>query len=237
MPRYDLRRMADGVVYVVDDDAGVRRALCRLLSSVGLHAEAFRSVEAFLRSPLPDQHACLVLDLRLGNDQSGLDLQAHLGDKQSTIPIIFITGFGTVRDSVRAMKAGAFDFLEKPIDDEALLTRVQDALALSRQNTLEEAERKLIESRLARLTHRERQVLWLVVRGGVTNSQIGAELGMAEKTVKIHRGQITRKMRADSVAALVRMVERLSMGQVQRLLGEDAAAAMTTCTKTRSASS
>jgi FixJ family two-component response regulator len=143
--------MGDAVVYVIDDNAQVRRALCRLLDSVNLSTEAFPSAEAFLAHPLPDQPSCLVLDLDLGNGRSGLDLQVQLGARQQTIPIIFITGTGSVRACVRAMKAGALDVLEKPVDPETLLERVRNALALSRQQVQAEAERRVIERRLARV--------------------------------------------------------------------------------------
>jgi RNA polymerase sigma factor (sigma-70 family) len=215
--------MADGVVYVIDDDVHVRRALCRLLDSVNLSTEAFPSAEAFLAHPLPDQPSCLVLDLDLGNGRSGLDLQVQLGARRQTIPVIFITGTGNVRASVRAMKAGALDILEKPIDPEIFLERVQNALALSRQQVQAEAERRVIERRLARVTPRERQVLWLMVRGGLSNRQIAAELGCTEKTIKIHRGEVIHKMQCESVAALVLIIQRLSVDQVRRWFGDDAA--------------
>jgi RNA polymerase sigma factor (sigma-70 family) len=212
------------VVYVIDDDVHMRRALCRILDSVGLSAEAFPSAEAFLAHPLRDQPSCLVLDLALGKGRSGLDLQMQLGARQQTIPIIFITGRGNVTASVRAMKAGAVDFLEKPVDPEVFLECVRNALALSRQQVQVEAERTVIEERLAQLTPRERQVLWLTVRGGLTNRQMAAELGCREKTIKIHRGKVTAKMEAASVAALVTMIQRLSIDQVRRWFGDDAAA-------------
>jgi RNA polymerase sigma factor (sigma-70 family) len=216
--------MADGVVYVIDDDVHVRRALCRLLDSVDLSAEAFPSAEAFLAHALRDQPSCLVLDLALGEGRSsGLDLQAQLGARQQTIPIIFLTGTGNVRASVSAMKAGAFDFLEKPVDPEVFLERVRNALALSRQQVEVEAERRVIEGRLAQVTPRERQVLWLMVRGGLTNRQMAAELGCTEKTIKVHRHKVTSKMKVASVAALVAMIPRLSIDQVRKWFGDDAA--------------
>jgi FixJ family two-component response regulator len=218
--------MADGMVYVVDGDKNVRRGLCRLLALVGLCAEPFSSAEAFLTRPLGDQPSCLVLDLYLGNGLSGLDLLAQLAERHYKIPSIFITSAGNVRASVRAMKAGAFDFLEKPVDREVLLASVRAALAFSRQGALAQAERQAVRERLARLTAREREVLWLVVRGGLSNRQIAAELGAAEKTIKIHRGRVTRKMQADSVAALVHMIQRLGVNQLRSSFGDDAAAAM-----------
>jgi RNA polymerase sigma factor (sigma-70 family) len=225
--------MGHGVVYVIDEDVRVRRALCRLLDSVNLSTEAFPSAEAFFAHPLPDQPSCLVLDLDLENGRSGLDLQVQLGVRQQTIPIIFITGTGSVRACVRAMKAGALDVLEKPVDPETLLERVRNALALSRQQVQAEAERRVIERRLARVTQRERQVLWLLLRGGLSNRQMAAELGCTEKTIKVHRGKVTSKMQCESVAALVVMIQCLSIDQVRRLFGDDAAAAMMTWTRTR----
>jgi FixJ family two-component response regulator len=215
--------MADEVVYVVDDDEHVRRGLCRLLVSVGLSAEPFSSTEAFLARPLRDQPSCLVLDLHLGNAPGGLDLLVQLAEHPYTIPSIFMTGARNVRPSVRAMKAGAFDVLEKPVDDEALLASVRDALAFSRRSARAQADRQTVQGRLARLTAREREVLWLVVRGGLTNRQIAAELGVAERTIKVHRGQVTRKMEANSVAALVHMIQRLDVNQPRSSSGDDAA--------------
>jgi FixJ family two-component response regulator len=199
----------DGVVYVVDDDESVRRSLVRLLRSVGLEAVTFPSATAFLEREIVDRPSCLILDLRL-RGPSGLDLQAELGDKEQSIPIIFITGHGTVPASVRAMKGGALDFLEKPFDDSELLESVQRALARSRDTYAEHAERDAIQRRLDTLTPREQQVLKLVVRG-MLNKQIAADLGAAEKTIKIHRGRVMKKMQADSVANLVRMTQRLGL--------------------------
>jgi FixJ family two-component response regulator len=150
-----------------------------------------------------DEPACLVLDVRLP-DQSGFDLQAAMGEGQRTMPIIFITGCGNVPMSVRAMKEGAIDFLEKPFEGEALLEAVQQALAKSRETREAETERSAIACRLATLSPRERQVLALVVRG-MLNKQIAGILGAAEKTIKIHRGRVMKKMDAASVAGLVRM--------------------------------
>ena len=162
--------------------------------------------------------------------------RAQLGAWQQTIPIIFLTGTGNVRASVSAMKAGALDVLEKPVDPEVFLERVRYALALSRQQVQVEAERRVIEGRLARLTRRERQILWLMVRGGLTNRQMAAELGCTEKTIKVHRGKVTTKMETASVAALVAMVQRLSIDQVRKWFGDDAAATMATWTRGRIAS-
>jgi len=193
---------SDGVVYIVDDEEAVRRSIARLVRSAGLRAETFASGQAFLAQKVADEPACLVLDVRLP-DQSGFDLQAAMGSRRS-MPIIFITGRGSVPMSVRAMKEGAIDFLEKPFEGEALLESVQQALAKSREGREAETERSAIGCRLATLSPRERQVLALVVRG-MLNKQIEGMLGAAEKTIKIHRGRVMKKMGAASVADLVRM--------------------------------
>jgi len=198
-----------GVVYVVDDDDSVCRALGRLIRSVGLAVETFRSAKAFLDHPLPDQPACLVLDLRLPGP-SGLDLQAALSQAGRDIPIVFITGHGDVPTSVRAMKGGAIDFLQKPFDDQELLDSIRRALARSRERHAEQAERAELRRRCDALTRREREVLSLVVTGKL-NKQIAGDLGIAEKTIKVHRGRVMEKMQAGSVAELVRMVEKLGL--------------------------
>jgi FixJ family two-component response regulator len=199
----------DGIVFVVDDDASVRRSLGVLIRSVGLESEAFPSAQAFLDHPLPDRPCCLVLDLRLPGP-SGLDLQLALLKRTRTIPIIFISGHSDVPITARAMKGGAIDFLPKPFNDQDLLDAVQRALARDRQVRVEAAERAVIERHIATLTPRERQVMLLVVRG-LLNKQIAAELGAAEKTIKIHRGRMMQKMAAGSVAELVRMTEKLGL--------------------------
>jgi FixJ family two-component response regulator len=229
--------MPDGVVYVVDDEECVRRAFCRLLSSAGLRAEGFASAQAFLAQPRMERPACLILDLYLDAGADGLDLQARLCDRQQTIPIIFVTGlphrFTSIRASVSALKAGAFDFLQKPVDREALLASVRSALALSGENARAENVRHLVERRLALLTPREREMLWCVVRGGQTNQRMADEMGISVKTIKVHRGQVMRKMQAGSVAGLVRMILRLNAGQVRTWFGDDAAASTTTWTHRR----
>jgi FixJ family two-component response regulator len=194
----------DGVVYVVDDDASVRRALARLIASAGLNVETFPSARAFLHHPLADRPACLVLDVRLPGE-SGLDLQEALGDARRSLPIIFVTGHGTVPASVRAMKEGAIDFLQKPVDEQELLGGINRALNRSREARAEQGD---LQRRLDTLTTRERQVLDLVV-AGMLNKQIGDRLGVAEKTIKVHRGRVMQKMGATSVAGLVRMLYEL----------------------------
>jgi FixJ family two-component response regulator len=191
------------VVFVVDDDAAVRRSLARLLGSAGLRAETFASAQEFLARPEADGPACLVLDVRMPG-LSGLDLQERLGSRVGVLPIVFMTGHGTVPMSVRAMKAGASDFLQKPFDDQALLDAVEGALDRSRAARERRGRRNEVLARLETLTPREREVFDGVVRG-LLNKQIAAELGSAEKTVKIHRGRVMQKMDAGSVADLVRM--------------------------------
>jgi len=198
--------MSDAIVYVVDDDETVRRSLARLVRSVGLKVDTFASAQAFLEHKGQNRPSCLVLDVRLPG-LSGLDLQTAMGQIQRTMPIIFITGRGNVPMTVRAMKGGAQDFLEKPFEDQELLDAIQRALARSRAARAEDAERTDIEGRLATLTPRERQVLELVVTG-LLNKQIAGELGAAEKTIKVHRGRVMKKMQADSVAELVRMTQK-----------------------------
>ncbi|HSF05446.1 MAG TPA: response regulator [Methylomirabilota bacterium] len=196
---------SDGVVYVVDDDAGIRKALGRLFRSVGLDVLTFPTAQAFIDTAPPHRPACLVLDVRLPG-LGGLDLQSRLGPDQQTLPVVFITGYGNVPMSVRAMKGGAVDFLQKPFEDEDLLAAVRRALALSRRAVAESVTRADIQQRLDTLTRREREVLKLVVTG-MLNKQIASELGAAEKTIKVHRGRVMHKMKVTSVAELVRITE------------------------------
>jgi FixJ family two-component response regulator len=200
--------MTDGpIVYVVDDDASFRKAVSRLLRSAGLEVEALASAQEFLGHPVVDRPSCLVLDVRMPGP-SGMDLQAALQEAGRDIPIVFMTGHGDVSTSVRAMKGGAVDFLEKPFRAPELLACVQRGLARSQQSRAERAERIAIERRYAALTSRERDVLRLVVTG-LLNKQIAGNLGIAEKTVKIHRGHMMQKMEAGSVAELVRLAQKL----------------------------
>jgi FixJ family two-component response regulator len=197
----------DAVVFVIDDDESIRRSLSRLLRAAGWWVETFPSARAFLDYAAPDRPACLILDLQLPGP-SGLDLQATLGATGRMLPIVFITGHGDVPSSVRAMKGGAVDFLQKPFDAEELLGCVARALARSQEQRAEHAERRVLEGRFEMLTPRERDVLRLVVTGKL-NKQIAGDLGIAEKTIKVHRGRVMAKMKAGSVAELVRMVEKL----------------------------
>jgi FixJ family two-component response regulator len=199
----------DAVVYVVDDDELVCRALARLFRSVGLEARTFPSAPAFIDYTPPDRPACLVLDVRMPGP-SGLDLQSALGQARRNIPIVFLTGHGNVPTSVRAMKGGAVDFLEKPFNDQELLDCIHRALDLSREQRANRGELVELRRRLETLTPREREVLKLVVAGKL-NKQIADNLGNAEKTVKVHRGRVMQKMRADSVADLVRMTGKLGL--------------------------
>ena len=197
------------IVYVVDDDEALRRALALLIRSVGLEAEMFPSAQAFLDHRLPDRPSCLVLDVRMPGP-SGLDLQSALLQAERSIPIIFITGHGDVPMSVRAMKTGAVDFLQKPFNDQEVLDCIQRALATSRRQRAEHAEHAELAQRHASLTTREREVLRLVV-AGLLNKQIAGELGIAEKTIKVHRARVMDKMRVGSVPDLVRLADKLGL--------------------------
>ena len=199
----------DEIVYVVDDDASVRRALSRLIRSVGLPVETFPTAQAFLDAPPRDQPACLVLDVRLPG-RSGLDLQSTLREAGNPLPIVFITAHGSVSTSVQAMKGGAVDFLQKPFNDQDLLDSIQRALARSRQLRADQAEQSELAQRHASLTTREREVLRLVA-AGMLNKQIAGELGIAEKTIKVHRARVMDKMQVASVPDLVRLVQKLGL--------------------------
>lgn len=196
------------IVYVVDDDASIREALSSLLRSVGLRVETFGTAQEFLRAPRADVPGCLVLDVRLP-DFSGLDLPDELRNLDIPIPVIYITGHGTIPMTVQAMKSGALEFLTKPFRDDDLLNAIHVAFERDRVARAERAELIEARRRVERLTPREREVLDLVVVGKM-NKQIAAELGTAEQTVKQHRGRVMRKLEVDSVADLVRLVERAS---------------------------
>ena len=196
------------VVFVVDDDPSMRRSLDSLLRSVGLDVQLFSSAQEFMRAERPDAPGCLVLDVRLPG-MSGLAFQEELASTGIALPVIFITGHGDVSMSVRAMKAGAAEFLPKPFDDQVLLDAIHAAIERDRARRRDAAGLATLEARYRQLTEREKQVMKLVVAGQV-NKQIAAELGLSLVTVKVHRGQVTRKMLAKSVAELVRMADRLS---------------------------
>jgi RNA polymerase sigma factor (sigma-70 family) len=196
-------------VYVVDDDPSVRRAIKRLVESVGLEVELFESPQEFLSGRHPDVTSCLVLDIRLPGF-SGLDFQRQLAQANIPIPIIFITAHGDIPMTVRAMKAGAVEFLTKPFRDQDLLDAIQAGLERDRERREREAEIVVLRERFESLTPREREILPLIV-SGLLNKQIAAEIGTSETTVKVHRGQLMRKMAAESLPDLVRMAEKIGI--------------------------
>ena len=198
--------ISDAVVFVVDDDSLVRDSLEQLIKSVGLTTETFSSAQAFLDRDLPDKPSCLVLDIRMPG-LSGLDLQDNLVKKGISIPIIFITGHGTVPMSVKAMKAGAMDFLQKPFEDQELLDLIHHAIKQNRQARLEQAEIIKIKQRIKSLTSREHEIL-VRITAGTLNKQIACDLKVSENTIKTHRARIMRKMEVESLAELVRATEK-----------------------------
>ena len=200
---------AETTVFVVDDDVAMRRSLENLIRSVGLRIEAFASAQEFLSSNREDVPGCLVLDVRLPG-LSGLDLQKRMAEADIEIPIIFITGHGDIPMSVQAMKAGAVEFLSKPFRDQELLDAIQQALERDRKSREQRAEVEVLSSRFDLLTPREREVMPLLV-AGLLNKQIAAELGASETTVKIHKHHVMEKMRAASLAELVRIADRIGI--------------------------
>ena len=203
------------VVFVVDDDETVRKSLGSLLRSAGLNVETFASAQEFLAAPRADAPGCLVLDVRLSG-LSGLELQERMAEAGVEIPIVFITGHGDIPMSVRAMKAGAVEFLTKPFPDQDLLDAINQAIERDRDARRRRAESAELRGRYESLTPREREVMELVA-SGLLNKQVAAELDISEATVKIHRGQVMQKMRADSLSGLVRMAERLGLLRAKRL--------------------
>jgi FixJ family two-component response regulator len=196
------------VVFVVDDDSRVREALSSLLASAGLEVAVFASATEFLNADKPDAPACLVLDLELP-DINGLELQKELAEREAP-PIVFITGHGDIPSSVKAMKAGAVEFLAKPFGDDELLRAIEASIALDRAERQKRSERASLDERYERLTPREREVLTFVV-AGFANKVTAVELGTSEITIGVHRGQIMRKMGARSLAELVRLADKLGI--------------------------
>jgi FixJ family two-component response regulator len=197
------------VVFVIDDDPSVRDALAGLLRSVGLAVRSFGSTQEFVQSERPDAPGCLVLDVRLPG-RSGLDFQRELGELSIQLPIVFITGHGDIPMSVRAMKAGAVEFLTKPWHEQELLDAIQQGIERDRTRRRDAAAAAALHERFVSLTPREREIMALVVTGRM-NKQIAAVLDVSEITVKVHRGQVMRKMRARSLAQLVRMADKLGV--------------------------
>ena len=207
-------KQAEQMVMVIDDDPSVLTAIAELLAALGLTSQTFSSGEEFLEADLPDLPRCLVLDVRLPG-LSGLNLQRELSERKIDIPIIFITGHGDIPMTVQAMKAGAVEFLSKPFRDQDLLDAIEHATERDRLARRERRELERLDERYRSLTPREREVMQLVI-AGLLNKQIAVELDLSEKTVNVHRGQVMHKMRADSLAELVRMAERLHLSPARR---------------------
>ena len=196
-------------VAIIDDDEPVRKALQRLMKSAGIDAVVFASAQEFLEDPVREHSDCVVTDLRM-TGLDGLELQETLNQVLPDVSVVFLTGYGDIPTSVHAMKARAVDFLEKPVEEDSLLATIDRAAERSRQSKARRIDLLKLEGRYATLTPREREVFTLVT-AGLLNKQVGAELGAAEKTIKVHRARVMRKMEADSAADLVRMAQRLGV--------------------------
>lgn len=197
------------VVYVVDDDASTRKSMNRLIRSCGYEVKTFECAEAFLDMSATQDPSCLVLDIRMPG-LSGLELQERLSEIENDIPIIFVTGHGTVRDSVRAIKGGAVEMLEKPFEERALIDAIETSIKRAEDSKSEREEMKALRHRVRTLTPREYEIFEHVVRG-MLNKQIARKLGISEKTVKVHRGRVMEKMQVEFLAQLVRMAARLGI--------------------------
>ena len=200
---------SDPLIAIVDDDPSVRRGLQRLIRSAGWKAETFASAQEFLDRPPAISPSCLVLDLQLPG-LSGLDLQQRMADLELDIPVVFLTGQGNIPTSVKAMKAGAIEFLTKPVDEQNLLKAIEEAIERDRRTRQQQTEMHELRRRYESLTVREQEVMQLVI-SGLLNKQIAGELTITEDTVKFHRGHVMRKMCAESLADLVRMAENLGV--------------------------
>jgi FixJ family two-component response regulator len=198
------------IVFLVDDDASLRKALTALIGSVGLDVRAFATPAEFLAYPRPDRPSCVILDLRMPG-ASGLDVQERLARAGADLPVIFLSGHGDVPVTVRAIKAGALDFLQKPIHDQDLIDAVHGALERARELRHVRIERQRIERLVARLTPREREVMALVV-AGLSNKLVANRLHASEKTIKLHRARVMEKLQADSLASLVRLAQAVGIG-------------------------
>ncbi len=212
---------ATPIVFVVDDDVSVRESLQALIRCEGWQSEAFESADEFLARPRAVTPSCLVLDLTLPG-LNGLELQQRIAGDRSDMPIIFISGYGDVPKTVRAMKAGAVEFLTKPFDDDDLLSAIRQSIERSQATLAQHNEMRQLRQHLASLTAREYEVMNLVV-SGLLNKQVGAELGISEITVKAHRGKVMDKMQAQSLADLVKMAERLRLATVASCPSRDSA--------------